>query len=98
MLRFVVAEVSGRGQKIAVIFSGDIFWKRHISIQVSQLRRRRSKIAKNLFYWQWIKQYGQIFSFGLLPHRKPINVVIGSPIKVKEAIKDPTDDEVSLKT
>ena len=56
------------------------------------------QISKNLFYWPWIKQYGQIFSFGLLPHRKPINVVIGSPIKVKEAIKDPTDDEVSIKT
>ena len=35
------------------------------------------------------------FSFGILPHRRPINVVIGSPIEIPNSVKNPTDEEVS---
>ena len=31
--------------------------------------------------------------FGLLPHRKPIHVVIGSPIKV-DRVESPTKEEI----
>ena len=33
------------------------------------------------------------FRFGLLPYRKPINVVIGAPINVKQ-IKNPTKEDI----
>ena len=33
------------------------------------------------------------FRFGLLPYRKPINVVVGKPIKVKK-IENPTREEI----
>ena len=33
------------------------------------------------------------FSFGLVPYRKPIHVVVGTPIKVKK-IENPTREEI----
>ena len=33
------------------------------------------------------------FRFGLLPHRKPIHVVVGSPIEVKR-VESPTKEEI----
>ena len=32
------------------------------------------------------------FSFGLLPYRKPINVVAGAPIKINQISNPSTDD------
>ena len=49
------------------------------------------------FAW-WIANLTKInicFSFGILPHRRPINVVIGSPIEITNSVKNPTDEEVS---
>lgn len=34
-----------------------------------------------------------IFSFGLLPYRKPINVVVGAPIKINQ-ISNPSKEEI----
>ena len=36
-----------------------------------------------------------VFRFGLMPHRKPINVVVGSPIQV-EKILHPSKEEVAI--
>ncbi|EDO38372.1 predicted protein [Nematostella vectensis] len=61
----------------------------------SMLRRIQTKIQKTvafapvLFYGRGIFQY----TFGLLPHRKPIHVVVGSPIEV-EKNENPSRDEV----
>ena len=32
------------------------------------------------------------FRFGLLPYRKPINVVVGAPIKIKQVFNPTTED------
>ncbi len=34
------------------------------------------------------------YSFGLMPHRRPINVVVGAPIEVAERIAEPTAEDV----
>ncbi len=33
------------------------------------------------------------YSVGMMPHRKPINVVVGSPVKV-DKVENPTPEEV----
>eukprot|EP00794_Sanderia_malayensis_P011362 gene11362-12547_t len=61
----------------------------------SRLREIQLKIQKMiafapiLFYGRGIFQY----TFGMLPFRRPVHVVVGKPIAVKK-IKDPTNEEI----
>ena len=66
----------------------------------SMLRKIQDKIQKALafapvlFWGRGIFQY----TFGILPHRRPLNIVVGAPIRV-EKNENPTHDEIeSLQT
>jgi len=62
------------------------------------LLRRFQEGAKSLLSFSPVIFFGRgifQYSFGILPHRRPINVVIGSPIPVEKAIECPTDAQVN---
>jgi len=61
------------------------------------LLRRFQEGAKSLLSFSPVIFFGRgifQYSFGILPHRRPINVVIGSPIPVGGPIENPTKAEV----
>ncbi|KAK3714410.1 hypothetical protein QZH41_020640, partial [Actinostola sp. cb2023] len=62
----------------------------------SQLRQWQTKVknvigfAPPIFHGRGIFQY----TFGFLPHRKPVNTVVGTPIKVNKVL-NPTQEEIN---
>jgi len=61
----------------------------------SMLRKIQEKVqstiafAPALFYGRGVFQY----TFGMIPHRRPVNVVVGSPIPVSR-VENPTHEEI----
>ncbi len=61
----------------------------------SKLRRfqrwfeRNMSFSPPIFYGRGVFQY----TFGLMPYRKPLNVVVGEPINVKK-VEEPTSEQI----
>ena len=67
------------------LFSRHVDGKRNISVQVS---------FNSLFAFNIKKRVSVVFcSYGIIPRRHPINVVIGKPIKV-DRIESPSSQEI----
>mmetsp|Transcript_6004 Transcript_6004/g.7934 ORF Transcript_6004/g.7934 Transcript_6004/m.7934 type:complete len:416 (+) Transcript_6004:150-1397(+) len=63
----------------------------HKALKSIQTRLKQIfKYAMPIFYGRGMLNY----SFGLLPFRRPINTVVGTPIDIPEKIKDPTNEMI----